>query len=95
MVDQACPVCMGYDFALVDKGRLKELDPLESRLYRHKSNTEKSSLSEAKLQELKEEALSVKKERYEAINSRKEEMGLDPEDVDKLLQEFREAYFDD
>ncbi len=86
---------MGYDFALDDKWRLGELDRLQSPLYSHKHHPMKSSLSETKLQELKEKALSMVKERYELTNSRRKEMDLDPLDVDELLQNFQNAYIGD
>lgn len=84
---------MGYEFALHDKWRLDELDPLGSRLYVHKHYPEKSSLSETEVQELKEKALLLYKERYELINSRRKEMHLTLEDLDKLQQEYQEVYF--
>ena len=94
-MDQACPACMGYDFALDDKWRLRELEWLEDRLYGHKHDPMNSSLSETKLQELKEEGLSKVKERYELTNSRRKEMDLSPLDVDELLEKFQKTYIGD
>ena len=91
-MDQACPVCMGYDFALDDKWRLRELEQTQTSLYTHKHYPKESYLSVEEAQELKEEALPKNRERYELTNSRRKEMGLEPIDVDELQQEFQQNY---
>ena len=89
----SCPVCLGYDFALEDKRRLQELEPIESRLFCHK-NTDQPSMNASKLKALKDQGLTMTRERRELVCARQVEMGYRPDDVDKLVREWKEQYFE-
>jgi hypothetical protein len=89
----SCPVCLGYDFALEDKRILEELDGPEMDLWTYKYEPEKSYLCKGQITNLKRETLALVKERYELINARKAEMGIKLENVDKLLDDWKESHF--
>lgn len=86
---------MGYEFALDDKSRLEELDPIEYRLYCNK-NRKESFMDEAEWEALKAEALTMVRERCELIFARQKEMGYELEDnTDKQVHEWKEVYLED
>ncbi|KAE8323560.1 hypothetical protein BDV39DRAFT_217685 [Aspergillus sergii] len=81
-VDQSCPVCYGYDFAMNDKILLREVEEYGDRLWREKS------LSKEERTELKREILEMVRERYELIAARRQEMGLSRYDVDDIVKNW-------
>ncbi|KAI9929390.1 hypothetical protein MW887_000859 [Aspergillus wentii] len=92
-LDQSCPICLGYGFALDDKATLWQLDDFTSPLYRERYGHSKKPMESDELERLKNEALTMVTERYERINARRREMGMDEEDLDKLINDWKESYF--
>ncbi|OJJ47806.1 hypothetical protein ASPZODRAFT_131386 [Penicilliopsis zonata CBS 506.65] len=78
--DQSCPVCLGHEFALEDKQTHRDLETLSSK-------RSAPVLSVDEKMQIREEILSTKRNRYELINARKQEMGMPTEDIDKLIQD--------
>ncbi|KAJ9294378.1 hypothetical protein DTO271G3_6953 [Paecilomyces variotii] len=91
-VDQSCPVCLGYEFALEDKRRIQELDWPETILYKYKDREDMSGLCKAQMAKTKAEALELAEERYGLIYDRKVEMGLNVENENKTLQDWKDSY---
>ncbi|KAJ9217955.1 hypothetical protein DTO166G4_346 [Paecilomyces variotii] len=91
-VDQSCPVCLGYEFALEDKRRIRELDRPEMILYRYKDRGEMSGLCKAQMAKTKAEALELAEERYGLIYDRKVDMGLNVENEKKTLQDWKDSH---
>ncbi|KJK61656.1 hypothetical protein P875_00086797 [Aspergillus parasiticus SU-1] len=83
-VDQSCPVCLGFDFAMEDKIQLREVEEYEDRLA--KGECPFGFLGE--LAELKGEILEMVRERYELIDARRQEMGLSGYDVDDIVESW-------
>ncbi|GMF78878.1 unnamed protein product [Aspergillus oryzae] len=83
-VDQSCPVCLGYDFAMDDKIRSREVGEYETRL----SRGECSFGCYGEPEELKQEILKMVRERYEFIDARRQEMGLSGYDVDDIVESW-------
>ncbi|KAE8413044.1 hypothetical protein BDV36DRAFT_287343 [Aspergillus pseudocaelatus] len=81
-VDQSCPVCYGYDFAMNDKIMLREIEEYESRLWGAKSGPAEYRA------ELRQEILEMVRERYELIDARRQEMGLSRYDVDDIVEKW-------
>lgn len=90
--DQSCPVCLGYEFALEDKMRIRALDQPEMRLYEYKESQDMSGMCKAQIAKMKTETLALVEERYGLIHARKVEMGLKLEDQDKLIQDWKDCH---
>lgn len=87
---------MGYDFAYDDGCHLRELDDLEAPRKRYRGKPGDPSVSPERYQELFEEYLSSHRLRYECINSRREEMGIDPispEELQRMEKSETESWF--
>lgn len=88
-VDQSCPACMGLDFAIDDKHRLRYIEQLVSSLY---GSVKAGGCEE--IEGMLAEILDLTQERYEFINDMRAEMGLRLVNVDKMVKdtedEFRE-----
>ncbi|KAE8382722.1 hypothetical protein BDV26DRAFT_288281 [Aspergillus bertholletiae] len=83
-VDQSCPVCLGFDFAMDDKTTLRTVEKYESDLRRGRFR------SEGDREAIKEEILALVRQRYELINTRRLEMGLGYYDVEEIVDNWFE-----
>jgi hypothetical protein len=92
-IDQSCPVCHGYEFALDDNMAIKRQWSLECTLPSRREAPFSTTEEEAKLRSLQEELLSLVRNRYERINARRGDIGMKREDVDKLVGDYNEAIF--
>ncbi|GAB1203790.1 hypothetical protein APSETT445_002430 [Aspergillus pseudonomiae] len=79
-VDQACPVCLGYNFAMDDKDALRVIEYYTDRLHRGDAKCDGGYA------EMKREILDMVRERYESINAQREEMGFHSYDVNKTVE---------
>ncbi|KAJ5221261.1 uncharacterized protein N7469_010148 [Penicillium citrinum] len=89
--DQACPVCMGYDFALEDVGYLTRLADLRDTIDKGKNP---QNLSEKDFEACKRKFLSLVRERYTQQNNRKFEMGLELWDINDRVVRFQKLYIE-
>ena len=87
----ACPFCMGYEFAYEEWTIIRIQDDLYSRsrkIKRSKPSSEaESHMLKEQFQSVKAEYLELSRERWEIVNSRKEEMGLELEDFTDLMKQ--------
>ncbi|KAI9038143.1 uncharacterized protein KD926_011278 [Aspergillus affinis] len=90
-VDQACPMCMGYNFALNDKAWIAEIEDIEARRFNWNDDG-RELVDDDELERLRDEAVESTKERYEAINKRRQKMGMLPKDFDDLVEECRAGF---
>ncbi|KAE8131259.1 hypothetical protein BDV38DRAFT_290444 [Aspergillus pseudotamarii] len=81
-VDQSCPVCYGYDFAMNDKVMLRKVEEYESRLWRTKSESKEYRA------ELRQEILAMVRERYALIDARRQVMGFSRYDVNHIVENW-------
>lgn len=90
--DQSCPVCLGYEFALEDKRRIRELDYPQTSLSTYKRGRGLLGMCKAQIAKMKTDTLALVEERYRLIHARKIEMGLELEDQDKLIQDWKDDH---
>ncbi|KAF7119075.1 hypothetical protein CNMCM5793_008718 [Aspergillus hiratsukae] len=92
--DLSCPVCHGYDFPLEDDMAMRCEDDIEdslSSLWRRHKDGQDSEYSKTQIRDLQEELLSSVRDRFERINERRTEMGMELEDVDKFVSNRKES----
>lgn len=92
--DLSCPVCHGYNFALEDDIAMRCLDDTEERLrsrWRRQKDGQDSEYSKTEIRDLQEELLSLVRDRFERINKRRTEMGMELEDVNELVSGRKES----
>jgi uncharacterized Zn finger protein (UPF0148 family) len=93
--DLSCPVCHGYDFALEDDMAMRCEDDIEERLrscWRRQKDGQDSEDSKDEILDLQEELLSSVRNRFERINKRRTEMGMELEDVDELVSNRQKSF---
>lgn len=87
VMDQACPVCMGFDIADDDRAYVEELGDLKGQV-RCEPDPEKYEKGRQKF-------LDLVRERYTVQNVRKREMGLSLWNIDDRIRRYRRGFLED
>ncbi|KAJ5755792.1 hypothetical protein N7533_005335 [Penicillium manginii] len=86
VMDQACPVCMGYEFAEEDMGYVEELGELKHKVC--------DETNPRKYEKGKKKFLDLVRERYTLQNKRKREMGLELWNLDDRVRRYRRGWIE-
>lgn len=91
--EQACPVCMGEDFAEMDVEYVEQLEEYKAQLGQ---GTNPDDLSEEEFEECKNNFLALVRERYKILNVRRAEMGLPwMWDIEDRVRRHRRVFIED
>lgn len=86
-MDQACPVCMGFDIAEDDMAYVEELGELKGQV--------RCETDPKKYEKGKQKFLDLVRERYTIQNKRKREMGIRLWNLDDRVRRYRRGFLED
>lgn len=83
-VDQSCPICLGYGFALNDKVWIMRINDLLDTIY----GGPYRPVSDAGPDRLKELVVEEVRERFKLINARRQDKGMSVQDVERIVKDY-------